>query len=86
MSKYKTHLVPADRPGSRATLIARVSDGERAAIFQLARVHDRTPSREIRRAIRFYLDNFELVDRALRAQASDSSTVSTPTDAEARNQ
>jgi len=52
-----------------ATLVARVSDQERAAIERLARTHDRRPSGEVRRAIRFYLTNFELADRALREQA-----------------
>lgn len=58
--------------GASATLVARVSESERAGITHLARVHDRTPSREIRRAIRFYLTNFDLADRALREQAGST--------------
>ena len=52
-----------------ATLVARVSESERAGIAQLARIHDRTPSREIRRAIRFYLRNYDLADQTLRDHA-----------------
>ena len=54
-----------------ATLVARVSESERAGIAHLARIHDRTPSREIRRAIRFYLSNFDAADRALRDHAAE---------------
>lgn len=71
MSEY----IPRDsasadtRNQAAATLVARVSQDERAGIARLARAHDRTPSREARRAIRFYLTNFDLVDRLLREQA-----------------
>ena len=47
----------------------RVSEAERDLIVRLAKAHDRTLSSEIRRAIRFYLTNFDLADRALRDQA-----------------
>jgi len=52
-------------PGT-ALVTARLSPQERAAIDRLARAHDRTLSREVRRAIRFYVSNFALVERALR--------------------
>ena len=73
MTEYMHHQsspAASTRPHASATLIARVSDAERAGISHLARIHDRTPSREIRRAIRFYVANFELADRMLREQAS----------------
>jgi hypothetical protein len=38
-----------------ATIIARVSHSERADILRMAAENDRTLSREVRRAIRFYL-------------------------------
>jgi hypothetical protein len=38
----------------------------RKQLEELARTHDRTLSGELRRALRFYLANFELVDRTLR--------------------
>lgn len=50
-----------------ATLIACVSDTERTAIRRLAQAHDRTVSREVRRAIRAYLLDPEAADRALRS-------------------
>jgi len=48
------------------TVGARISPEERKALELLAREHDRTASREVRRAIRFYISHFELADRALR--------------------
>jgi hypothetical protein len=80
MSLHRPHDLTQPEERALATLVARVSDGERAGIAHLARVHDRTPSREIRRAIRFYLNNFDLVDRALRDQATakPSSLVEVP--------
>ena len=51
-------------------IAARVAPAERAAIEDLARRCDRTPSREIRRAIRFYLAHWEAADAFLRDQAT----------------
>jgi predicted DNA-binding protein len=62
MAENTTHVSEA-RP---ATVVARVSAEERQRISDLARRGDRTPSREIRRAIRFYLAHYEEADRALR--------------------
>ncbi|HEV8420723.1 MAG TPA: hypothetical protein VGR13_05140 [Actinomycetota bacterium] len=57
------------RSESDVLVAARVSPEERAALRQIARANDRTPSREIRRAIRYYLANYDVVDRTLREQA-----------------
>jgi predicted transcriptional regulator len=57
----------ADRRAGTALVTARLSPEERAAIGRLARAHDRTLSREVRRAIRFYVSNFVLVEQALGA-------------------
>jgi hypothetical protein len=47
-------------PDARGVMIAaRISPGERVAIERIARANDRTASREVRRAIRFYLGNLE---------------------------
>jgi hypothetical protein len=51
------------------TIAFRVSEAEREYIATLARQHDRTPASEVRRAVRYYLANFEAVDRALRRRA-----------------
>jgi hypothetical protein len=45
---------------------------ERDRLSRLAKLHDRTLSAETRRAIRFYLANVEIVDRALREHAEAS--------------
>jgi predicted DNA-binding protein len=47
----------------------RIGRAERDRLSRLAEVYDRTLSSEVRRAVRFYLDNVETVDRALREQA-----------------
>jgi hypothetical protein len=70
MDPQTPHDSVRDDERALATLVARVSESERTGIAHLARIHDRTPSREIRRAIRFYLSNFDLADRALRDQAT----------------
>jgi hypothetical protein len=46
----------------------RLSATERADLDRIARESDRTISREIRRAVRFYLGNVDKADRFLRAQ------------------
>ena len=56
----------------------RVSLDERAALEGLAQEHDRTASREIRRAIRFYLGNVARADRYLRERAVAEPDVSRP--------
>ncbi len=57
---------------SRGVMVAaRVSPAERVGIWQAAQLSDRTPSREIRRAIRFYLAHTEAADAFLRGQGSD---------------
>ncbi len=43
---------------------------DRNALEQVAREYDRTMASEVRRAVRFYLANYELVDRALRGLPS----------------
>jgi predicted DNA-binding protein len=48
------------------SLALRLSETDRAEIKRLARRYDRTPSSEVRRAIRYYLSHFETADRALR--------------------
>jgi hypothetical protein len=70
----------ASNTPSEATVALRVSRAERDDLVRLAKAHDRTLSSEIRRAIRFYLNNFDLVDRALRDQsmARSSSIDGTP--------
>lgn len=45
---------------------ARVSKQERDNLDRLAKLHDRTPSREVHRAIRFYLAHYDEADRFLR--------------------
>jgi hypothetical protein len=50
-------------------IAARVAPAERVAIEDLARRGDRTPSREVRRAIRFYLAHWDEADAFLRDQA-----------------
>ena len=64
-----TPLSDADH-GHETRVALRVREAERDLIARLARAHDRTLSSEIRRAIRFYLTNFDIADRALREQAS----------------
>jgi predicted transcriptional regulator len=48
-----------------ATIALRVSTSERSGLLALARRNDRTVSREARRAIRYYLEHFPSVDKAL---------------------
>ena len=52
------------------TISLRISPNERDQIGNLARKNDRTPSGEIRRAIRFYLANIEGRTRATRASGA----------------
>lgn len=51
---------------------ARVAPEEREAIARLAWMHDRTPSREVRRAIRFYVGNFEAAEEFLRKRSREA--------------
>jgi hypothetical protein len=44
----------------------RLTEDERAALERLARLNERSLSAEIRRALRFYFEHFDTVDRALR--------------------
>jgi hypothetical protein len=48
----------------------RLADSDREPLLVLARTYDRTLSGEIRRALRFYINNFEMADRVLRESAS----------------
>lgn len=48
------------------TVSARVTDQQRQAVMELARKNDRTPSREIGRAIRFYILHPEEVSETLK--------------------
>jgi len=61
--------------GTKGTslLAARVSAEEREAIERLARSNDRSPSREVRRAVRYYIAHFEAVDEVLRKLAGSAS-------------
>lgn len=70
MAKNRAH----GSQGTSATVVARVSVEERQQISDLARRGDRTPSREIRRAIRFYLARYEEADRALREPTANPPT------------
>jgi hypothetical protein len=56
----------------------RLSAAERAGLERLARQSDRTTSREIRRAVRFYLGNIDKADRFLRARAETTKGGSDP--------
>jgi hypothetical protein len=56
-------------------IAARVAPAERVAIEDLARRCDRTPSREVRRAIRFYLAHWEAADAFLRDQSEQQARV-----------
>lgn len=51
-------------------LAGRISIAERHAIDHVARANDRTPSREVRRAVRFYLAHLEAADAFLRDQST----------------
>ncbi len=44
---------------------ARVTGKEKADLERVARTHDRTLSREVRRAIRFYLSHLQEAEAAL---------------------
>lgn len=62
------------RVGNRQpTISLRINSSEREQIANLARKNDRTPSGEIRRAIRFYLANTDKVEAVLREQAETTS-------------
>jgi predicted transcriptional regulator len=50
---------------------ARVSPAERAAVERLAQANDRTASREVRRAIRFYLAHAREAEQFLRARTGE---------------
>lgn len=63
--------------GKTAVLVsARIRISEREALQNLANEHDRTPSKEISRAIRFYLNHFETVNKILLESAKTNSTKS----------
>jgi hypothetical protein len=53
----------------RRTIGAAVSESELAELKRRAHEYDRSLAGELRRAIRYYLTNFEVADRALREQA-----------------
>jgi hypothetical protein len=50
----------------RRFIAVAFTPAEREQVQRLANAYDRSLSGEIRRAVRFYLDHFELVDRTLR--------------------
>jgi predicted transcriptional regulator len=50
-------------------IAARISPSERAAVERLAKANDRTASREVRRAIRYYLAHPEAADAYFRDRA-----------------
>jgi hypothetical protein len=54
---------------------ARLSPEERREIDRVARAADRTMSREIRRAVRFYLGNVDSADRYLRRVEDEEGAV-----------
>jgi hypothetical protein len=47
----------------------RLTEDERHRLLRLARLRDRTPGSEVRRAVRYYLANVETVDHELQRQA-----------------
>lgn len=53
------------------TVSATLSAEERVHLLRLARAYDRSVSGEVRRAVRFYLAHFELVDKTLRNRPDD---------------
>jgi len=61
--------IDGDRPELGQPIAFRLPKDERARLLQLARRNDRVPGAEVRRAVRFYLANFETVDRVLRELA-----------------
>ena len=67
------HREPQTDSTSGVILATRVSEGERDRLARLARLADRTPSREVRRAIRFYLAHPEEADQYLRSHATQES-------------
>ncbi len=58
---------------TQTTVSLRISPTVRQRLARLAQQNERTPSGEIRRAIDYYLSNFEAVDAALRRRAEVSS-------------
>lgn len=59
----------AESVGGTHIVGARVTPEERGHLDRLAKIHDRTPSREVHRAIRFYLAHYDEADRFLRDEA-----------------
>ncbi len=55
-----------------AAIAARVSTQEHEAIRRLADAADRSPSREVRRAIRFYLAHVEQAEQFFRQQTEEA--------------
>jgi hypothetical protein len=53
----------------KRTIVATISEAEHAELVRRAREYDRSLVGELRRAIRFYLSDFDVVDRALRERA-----------------
>jgi predicted DNA-binding protein len=63
-------IIDSDRPALLGRPIAfRLTEDERDRLLRLAKLHDRTPGSEVRRAVRYYLAHVETVDRQLRKQA-----------------
>jgi hypothetical protein len=54
---------------ARRTIATAVSASDLAQLERHAREHERSLAGELRRALRYYLSNFDVVDQALREQA-----------------
>jgi predicted transcriptional regulator len=55
------------------TRAARVPDDLWDQLVTFARVNDRTPSQEVRRALEFYVKNFDEIDRRIKAERAAES-------------
>jgi hypothetical protein len=56
-----------------ALITARIHADDRAILERLALRHDRSPSREVRRAVRFYIRHYEIADAYLRQDRPEMS-------------
>jgi hypothetical protein len=59
VNEYKQREFPSREATAEVTVAARVTRSERDALAWHARLNDRSTSRELRRAIRFYLAHLQ---------------------------
>jgi hypothetical protein len=71
VNDYKQRRFAAGPGPAEVTIAARVTRSERDALARQARLSDRSVSRELRRAIRFYIEHFDTVDAALKRQSEE---------------